>query len=87
MDAGGETEPVRGFGESDESASARKEEVGEGGEEERGEGGRKEEIILYKERERGKERRRASEGDLFVYNILTIFYLVTIRMPIETPIE
>lgn len=87
MDAGGETEPVRGFGESDESASCGKEEVGEGGEEERGEGGRKEEIILYKERERGKERRRASEGDLFVYNILTIFYLVTIRMPIETPIE
>ena len=47
MDAGGETEPVRGFGESDESASCGKEEVGEGGEEERGEGGRKEEIILY----------------------------------------
>ena len=87
MDAGGETEPVRGFGESDESASCGKEEVGEGGEEERGEGGRKEEIILYKERERGKERRRASEGDLFVYNILSIFYLVTIRMPIEIPIE
>ena len=61
MDAGGETEPVRGFGESDESASCGKEEVGEGGEEERGEGGRKEEIILYilkRERERKKESER-----------------------------
>ena len=39
-----ETESIRGFGESDESTTAREEEVGEGGEEERGKGGRKEEI-------------------------------------------
>ena len=44
MDARGKTESIRGFGESDESTTAREEEVGEGGEEERGKGGRKEEI-------------------------------------------
>ena len=36
-----------------------------------------EKLIVYKDHKR----------DLFVYNILTIFYLVTIRMSIETPIE
>ena len=44
MDARGKTESIRGFGESDESTTAREEEVREGGEEERGKGGRKEEI-------------------------------------------
>lgn len=74
MDAGGETEPVRGFGESDESASAGKEEVGEGGEEERGEGGRKEEIILYIKREREEKKEGERAREIYLYITYSLYF-------------
>ena len=64
MDARGKTESIRGFGESDESTTAREEEVGEGGEEERGKGGRKEEI--------DRKGREIYHWVLYIPNTLTI---------------
>ena len=67
MDAGGEAESVRRFGESDVTAAA-VEKVRE----ERGEGGREEEVITTQYFRVRWRRRRAREIEL-VYNILTIF--------------
>jgi hypothetical protein len=66
VDAGGEAESVRRFGESDVTAAAVKKVR-----EERGEGGREEEVITT-QYFRVRWRRREREIEL-VYNILTIF--------------